>query len=274
MKTHLLLLPVLLVAVAAATPAVRAALIAQESFNYPTGNLFGQGSTSDPGWSSSWNSSSGLAATVTTPGLVNPVYGGGIGNAAYLTGSTASSGSSGIYRELNDITPGNNIYYVGFLFRHDTDATRTTVFSLFNLGTEMVGAGVSNSSTSMYGKIVFFANGVTAATTTVSATKNTTLQLVMKIMFSSTGNETVRLFVNQATEGTYDAQLTPEIADFTRVRLFAGNATAGGGAATFDAIRIATTYQDAIPEPGALALLLGGAGLVCRSSRRRPANTV
>jgi len=117
MKTHLLLLPILALAVVAAPPAVRAALIAQESFNYPTGGLFGQGSTAASGWSSSWNASSGPAPTVTTPGLVNPLNGSGIGNAASLAGN-ASLGAA-IARDLNDITPGNNTYYVGFLFRHD-----------------------------------------------------------------------------------------------------------------------------------------------------------
>lgn len=272
MKTHWLLLPILALAVVAASPAVRAAMIAQESFNYPAGGLFGQGSTSDPGWSSSWNASSGPAATVTTPGLVNPLNASGIGNAASLAGNTSLS--AGIARDLNDITPGNTTYYIGFLFRHDTDATRSATLALYNATTEMVGAGVSNAGGATPGNIVLYGAGGALANTTVSATKNTTLQLVMKIMFSSTGNETVSLFVNQAAEGTYDAQLTTvNIPDFTRVRLFAGGAAAPG-AATFDEIRIATTYQEAIPEPGALALLLGGAGLVCRSSRRRPANTV
>jgi len=112
------------------------------------------------------------------------------------------------------------------------------------------------------------------ANSSTNAVNGVTFQLVMKIEKTGThapNYDHAELFIDQATEGEPDAEITGNGATATlsafNVRTHAFDA--GADAVYVDELRIATTYAAAIPEPS--SFILAALGLLgMRGRRRRP----
>ncbi len=245
-----------------------AALTAKDAFDYTTGGLSGKGAAGG-GWGGAWgNASANGTKDVVSGSLTSSVASGETGNKASMVG--ASGGSAAIYRTLSSsITTGT--YYVGFTFQTNTTSARTAGLSLFDgTATEKVLVGISNNEGT---RKLLISNGTFTDATAITAANGTTNQMVLRVDMSTTGNETLNLFVDQATEGTANATLTSinfGASGFNTFRLFAGGASTDPlQSAFFDEVRIGTTYADAlVPEPSS-AMLIGSFGALALLRRRR-----
>ena len=250
-----------------------AALIAQDAFDYASGALSGQGAAGG-GWAGAWgNASTNGTKDVVTGSLTSPVAAGAMGNKASIAG--ASNGSAAIFRTLSSsITTGT--VYVGFTFQTNTTSARTAGLSLFDgTSNEEVLVGITNNEGTK--KLTIGSDGVDASST-ITAVNGVTNQLVLRVDFAA-GNETLNLFVDQASEGTANATLTNQdfgANGFNSIRLFAGgerltglNSPNAAQSVFFDEVRIGTTYADAlVPEPSS-AMLIGSFGALALLRRRR-----
>ncbi len=236
-------------------------IIAQEAFAYDAGSLATNNGGS--GFASGWTG----AGNVTAGSLDSPVTTGETGNKATVTGGASSATA---FRIL-DANVNTGTVYVGFIFTRKTTGTRTTGLSLFDGSNERLLIGVSGNEGN--GDLFISGSNSSSGDTNINATPGTAFQLVAKIVFNASGDETVSLFVNQATEGIADATNIASFdgSGFDRIRLFGGStrsAPEGTGSGDFDEIRIADNYAQAlIPEPASLALL-GLGGLLMLPHRR------
>ena len=204
-----------------------------------------------------------------TTGSIGPVSS---GNRLVVTGVT--EGSAVAVRDLSPTITGD--FYLGFSFRNETDNTRSTGLIIRSSGSEEKAfIGISNNSTDTR-RLGIYAG--TSSESPIAAGNGTTYQLVVKVSFNASGsNEVVSLFIDQATEGDADATAIYNFTgtngneeNFGRVALFAGGGGSGTNASSFDNIRIATTYAEAlaVPEPSS-AMLVGSFGALALLRRRR-----
>ena len=243
-----------------------AVVLASDNFNsYATGTVGDQGAAGS-GWGSSYFPVSSGTATVTT-GSIGPVS---TGNRLVVSGVTA--GSAVAVRDLSPIITSD--FYVGFSFRSDTTSNRSAGFQIRSSdSSEKAFIGISNGEGTR--KLGIY--GSTTGVSSITAGNGTTYQLVVKVSFNASGsNEVVSLFIDQATEGTANATATYNFngyngsqENFGRIALFAGGGT-DTTTASFDNVRIATTYAEAlaVPEPSS-ALLIGSFGALALLRRRR-----
>ena len=243
-----------------------AALTAQDGFDsYSTGAIGTQGSAGS-GWAGAYSSTTNGSATVTS-GSLGAVS---TGNKVMLSGVTA--GSATTVRDLSPTITGN--FYIGFSFQSNSDSVRSAGIQLRSSdSSEKAFIGISNGEGTR--KLGIY--GSTTGVSSTTAGNGTTYQLVVKVSFNASGsNEVLQLFIDQATEGTANATATYNFngyngsqENFGRIALFAG-----GGAdtttASFDNVRIATTYAEAlaVPEPSS-ALLIGSFAALALLRRRR-----
>lgn len=142
-----------------------------------------------------------------------------------------------------------------------------TALQLFNGTAERIGVGNSWAATD-YG---YFggpgANAEGALSPTQEIVLNQTETFVVRIDFVSGGNDTARIYFNPTSsdEGAQTVYATTtNNFGFDNVRIRAGNGT---GSATYSDIVFATTFAEAVPEPGSLAILGLGALLIARRRR-------
>ena len=243
-----------------------AALIAYDNFESYTAGGDLNGGSGGTGWGS--NTWSGGAGDVTVVSGVMPGY----GQSMKITdvGDTAKI----ISRALETSQTGT--VYMGMLFRvGQLDSDDFVQFYANNGGDANSGAstGAKNATgLPLFARVGGNVNNVNSSTNAVA---NTTFQLVLKIEnetggASTTNYDRANLFIDQATEGTSDASSgansSVSALSAFNVRTFSFES---GDVVYVDELRIATTYAEAIPEPGSFALaVLGLLGL--RGRRRRP----
>ncbi len=244
-----------------------------ESYTDGAGINAGAGGT---GWTGNWF---GVAGATTELGVI-PSYG------TSLQFATAADNAVG----RNFTAQTGDELFIGFVLR--TPATWTTsdfiqiISNNTTAATSSFGSGQSGGVQNLASSPYFVRKGAAANTTntpTLGHPDDTTQQIVLRFSKSVSGAannyDVVELFLNQATQGT---------ADLTR-----GSAASGDGLvstmsafhvrtfnaaipeAFIDNVNVATTYVQAVPEPGTLAIAgFGGclavAGVV-RKRMRRPA---
>jgi hypothetical protein len=168
---------------------------------------------------------------------------------------------------LSPDTDGTTLY-ISFLAQAPGNAGYAG-FSLFNGATEVLFLGRPSGATN-WG---IDSKGTPAGSVTGAVSAASAAQLVYRIDFgasvTTSGNEVVRQYVNPSTvaePGTADVTIADK-GNFAwdNLRIQSGN----GGTASFDEIRIGTTYADVVvPEPTSMALLgVGVAGLLVRRRR-------
>lgn len=258
-----------------------AAIIANEPFDYPGGDLPGLGSGADPGWAGGWSEVGGAGGSpdyvsaVTAGSLDSPVVSNESGNKATLKASL-------MRRELDTAITSGTVY-LGFVFQRNVNTPNTAHASLTYqpfIDSAAVSIGVANTIAPNQHQIGiqsisgFFSTGITSSI-------GVTYQLVAKIELNVSGsNDVISLFVNQATEGTPDATSSSVLVNhfpsgFDALLLRANTGTGGGSpqpaqSAHFDEVRFATTYAEAlIPEPAAAAALLLAAAHLAPRRRQR-----
>lgn len=246
-----------------------AAPIAMESFDYETGTLAGNGSSSDDGWSGGWTS--GSDGDVASPGLEYTDSNSDslvtAGNKANVVGTSSNKAA---FRDLDGtLTPtAANPIWVSLILESNTSNARFFAFGFMSGGTPVCSIGTDGTSNQNWR---IFAGSTGGGAEVVSGT-DAEDQAFLVAKFTDT---TADLFVDpnlNAEPTTADASVTfTSINDFDGVRLFAGGASAPADA-DFDEIRIGEFYVDVaaiIPEPATFALIaLGGLALLTRRSRR------
>jgi hypothetical protein len=258
-----------LVAVAALLAMVstsHAQLIAYDGFNY-TANATLASANGGTGWSGAWSSVSGGTVDVLNPGLTF----GSLeteGNRGVITPTSATTFST---RTLGT-TLDTGTRYLSFLAQNTNGGTRGAGIVLRSSTGEIGFVGQLNG-TSTWG----ISQGSTSTSTSFSSSSLSLL--VLKIEFNYSGTfDRLSLAINPtpggAEPGTYDAVIEGvDITTLSALRLQAGF-TSGSVTTTIigiDEIRVGTTFADVtpIPEPSAMALLLGGLVAILTLRKRR-----
>lgn len=270
-------LAVLITCLLPASP-LRASLLFEDEFDYPTGALE---------TNSSWTNQ-GSSTTVLSTGLT-------YGNLLTSGGSADATGGSLNHRlDITDIDFANRSTWLSFLYQPDTASQQNN--GLYLRGTPTTSAGDYlwllgfPDDSDQYGIKRFLPSppgGSTAARTGASITSGgTTAMLVAHFDFTQSATEgliTFYLNPDQAslglgsaptgsqytvTLGNLSTTATDEQPTFVLSELEI-DALAGGG--IFDEIRIGDSWADVspIPEPGSVALLLGLSGMGLAWRRRR-----
>jgi len=245
------------------TPAVQAALIFEDGFNYSTGNLAGNGL-----WTGASANIQVGSLSLTVPGLADTASPGG--------DVTVTSGVSAGTTKANFTTTavtGGSLYYA-FLAVCTTLPTANNYLTSLNA----TGGGPSGSADplSVYvgaptGDSTHFKIGVRHTSTGSGATYTTanstftvgsTHLFVVEYTFGGVGG-TVSLFVDPTPGGS---QPTPDVtvagvsgSDTANLQVvgFKAQSAASAGNWTFDTVRIGDTWADVtpVPEPSSLALM-------------------
>jgi hypothetical protein len=251
-----------------------AVVIATDDFNtYSTGALGpSNGGSAGAGWSGAWSGATSPGTAIVTTTSLAPTTS---GNRVVVSG--ASTGSALPLRFLTNYLNTATVY-LGFVFRNETTSIRSTGLSLSSDASDKAFIGISSFYETRRLGIL---GGTNSALSSTTVANGTTYRLVVKLQFDvSSGNEVLNLFINQATEGVADATATYDFFGLSgnnnqginRVGLFAGG-TMGDQAFTtssFDSIKFATTYAEAmtVPEPS-FAMLIGSFGAIALLRRRR-----
>jgi len=247
-----------------------ALLYAYDGFNYTAGaNVTGQNGGAG-NWSGTWVGPT--STTVATPGLV---YTGltTTGNSAFDS-NTAGQGNVRSWTGLNS-SSGSELWFSALVNSPGTGSD-LRLFALTTTG--MVpgggnGIGFSLSNLTVRAQLD---GAVSANITTLTA--NTTYLLVARLSFFDTpASDQLTVWVNPTIgttvptggttmTGSFDSYVSAPVAGFR-----GGSAWSG----KIDEVRLGTTYADVVtvPEPGAIALLLGGGlGAFFQNRRRRRSN--
>src|SRR5674476_97670 len=240
-----------------------ATLLFQEAFNYNTGGL---GANVNPGGSTWTGGNAGLtiaSGNLTYSGLADQG-----GNELQIANGTAGTS----YATFLNQTSGQ-IYY-SFLFNASVVDSANTYFTAMNPGTTLPGGSGDAIDAYYYssGKIELRANAQSATAGTGSAlTLGTTYLIVEGIDLDA---KTASLWINP-TPGAAAPTATATLSGITATAIDNVGVKAQTGTGTFlvDNLLIGTTWADvtpaiAVPEPGTLALLGGGAVLALAFRRR------
>ncbi len=284
-KTSPLLAGALLALLLAALPA-RAALTVYEGFastNYTAGQLSGQSPTVTGfvtnAWSGNTNISAGGASqALTYSNIISDNTGGSY--------STAVGGKT--TRAMSTILGGNgvsgtNTYYISLMMQVSTVASNNyrafELESQFNNRNFQFGAAADTDS-------INWGMRVTTATTTyltnvsaVTAVTNETVFAVLKLRYSSAANDdAVDLWVNPSdlsSEAGSTNFVTISGFDFLHnsAKNIVFSSYSGTGTASWDEMRVGSTWADVtpVPEPSTVALLglTGIAAIAYRIRRNR-----
>ena len=268
----------------AASPA-RATLMAYEGFastNYTAGQLSGQ-SPAVTGfvtnaWSDSTNVSAGGASqALTYSNIVSDNTGGSY--------STAVGGRT--TRAMSTILGGNtvlgtNTYYISLMMQVSTLATNNyrafELESQFNNRNFQFGAAADTGSINWGMRVTTASSTYITNVSTVTAVTNQTVFAVMKLRYSSAANDdSVDLWVNPSDLSSEAGSTNfVTISGFDFLHNSAKNISlasfTGTGSASWDEMRVGTTWADVtpVPEPSTYALLgLSGLALAAYRLRRR-----
>jgi hypothetical protein len=254
-------------------PSLQAAVLVHEGFDYDPGNLAGQnGGTGD--WGSAW-----------TVGF-DPDGDNGTVSAGSLSGNLATSGNKATFPSANaryyrtlDTSYGadGTTLYLSFLFQADGNAGEDTQPPFYALelwtgatgtGSQIFQAGIIRNNGTKNGN--FEVRAGNAGSGDLAAFDTSPHLFVARFDFVS-GTDTVNVFFDPGAgtdmTGVGDATITGQNISFQSVALahFAGPAYAS----SFDEITLSDTPPTIIPEPGALALLAFGGGLLAAARRMR-----
>lgn len=282
-----------------------AALLVYEGFDYTGGTSLGATTNGGTGWSGAWSVTSGSApvvdntqlapvGTLSTSGLSVTQSGVATANSvtrsfsAIGTGVTSSSSQTiWLSFEMKGNNNNSNDAYLALL--RNTGATPAAG------GSTPDGSGVQDEMIRIGRKSGVSGGNITlssAATTSPAQTafgniafNNTTYFLLAKIDIQRSGVGTganfytVDLWSFTGSLPLSEGSIGSSVASFTTSVLSSGSGldkvrlvdAASGANASFDEIRIGTTFADvvAIPEPSAFAALAGLGSLVLAASRRR-----
>jgi len=269
MRTATLLLASLALAAAPAT----AAVIATDSFDYANGSIEGQ--AGGTGWNnefvdevgappqapSDWDVVFGSAPNVVSNALVTS------DNGAKREFGGAGEGVGEPSNEREGAFRGTGSVFISVSYRVDNllpaDSMQWGGLSSYDFSSERLFWGM----TGQWGETRYFAveiSGVATALSPIPVAANTTYNLLAALDFD---NDLVALWVNPDgtdTAASYDVSLPYTGTNWaTAVRLASGS----GASTTWDNVRIATTFAEAVPEPA--ATLLAGLGLLGLARRRR-----
>ena len=250
-----------LLAVLCNAPQSRAAALAYEGFNYPSGANALASQNGGTGWTGAWDT----GPSDITAGGFN--YTDGLGNQLVTTGNraTADQDSNGNLRFLSN-TYATGTIYLSYLLQctNATSQFNYAGLSLFSGVSEQIFFGEINGGpphgalgTERLGFSSNYFIGTDASLLNL---------MVVKIEFNAgttAGNEKVSIFVNPSLDAEPDIAFRfPDVADFSfnRIRIQSGRTTGTDPLeiGQMDEIRIGTTYADVTPhtapEPGVSAL--------------------
>jgi hypothetical protein len=252
----------------------------QEAFDYPAGTNFPNTSTLNggTGWNptgsaaaandagANWGSilNAGTVRNATSPGLnfTSTSYFPGSGTKLTLDGTGAGQN---IGRTLGGQTINEGTTYISLLMSRNNDTIRTINFALFDGTTErmavgQIGAG-GGSTGGNFGLLMNNSNpgGLLQTTgTPIAMGTGVTHLVVLRIDWSTSGFETVNLWVDPASVASEAAMGAPyittnafELTQITGIRPFVGASaavptggpTVPGSSANFDEIRFGGTFQ-------------------------------
>jgi hypothetical protein len=230
------------IALAFATGAASAAVLASETFNYPTGSVLNN-QNGGTGWGTNlWVATDGSGWTNTSPGLA----------AAGVTSpdncaksATSSSGTRTATRKLS-FTNSVGVIYLGVLLRYDTGGGENGYVQMsgdYNRNPFRINWGVNGT---------WGVSGMSGTAGTFNATVSSGIavvagQPVLAVLKMDLGAKTAALFINQATEGTPNATATST----TWSAFHTITVRSASGGATMDDLRLGTSYADVavIPKP-------------------------
>jgi hypothetical protein len=240
--------------------AAQAAIVAEESFDYPAGPIAGAAGGS--GFALPWEGQ----GTVTEPGLSYPSLS-SAGNKITTLGNNA-----GAFRSLaSTLGADGTTVWVSFLANLETaDAPNSySGISFFNTNTEVLFMG-KRSGQGFWG---FQRSGTgQGANSAEPADMGAADLLLYKIEFMPGTTDTVTMYVNPdlSNLGEPTSAAGPTAVNnfsFNRVRVQSGSTTAARG--NFDELRIGTDMQSVLPVPEPAGLGLAGAAAVAMLARRR-----
>ena len=242
-----------------------------EGFDYTVGSTV-QGRNGGIGFGGAWTESSSDKDTIQPGSLLYS----GVSTSGQSAHSLAPTDFySELYREMVDIPgTGGTTLWASFLMRKNADGANGEPADYFGLALFATGIdGVfigdpSETNTFSLGTVGTASTG--GEISTIPLVLGSTAFLVVRIDFSSVGNETIRLFVNSNPAApnltTPDAIKTDlDFSDLTALGVYAGEDADW----SLDEIRIGTSYQAVVPEPGSGALF--AAGVLLAGLRRRRA---
>jgi hypothetical protein len=255
-----------------------ATLTSYEGFNYANGvNLDTQ--SGGTGFAANWGQflGDGLGYVATTGSLADPTS--TLQTSGNKVSTTSTAGFEGRYNNAPPPSQGaaGSTNFWSVLIRPDNLGTQTglgttnggfilQIFSSGGAGDLSVGKSGDNAHWGLE-------NGTQniSSFSSVSAVSNQTVLLVLEEDFTA-GADTFKLFVNPSSStepAVPNATLSYDIGTQNGF----GINTFNGALASFDEIRIGTTYADVtpglVPEPGTVSLVIGGLAFLGFGVRRR-----
>lgn len=235
-----------------------------EAFDYAVGSTL-DGQNGGTGFSNGWYDGFQLGTFSETIGAGSLAYGSltTSGN-RYDVASTAVGGGTFVVQQrnadgANTFSDGSTVFF-SFLVNATTKDTANNSYFGLALGSAFIGGGGG-----------FYGLGQAGQATTNSAIADTigvTRLLVLRADFAA-GNDTMRLYIDPV------AGVEPVVADVTRTDFDLGSTNqfqvtwGQGGGASFDEMRLGTSFASVtpglaaavVPEAGAVSLMLSGAAL-------------
>lgn len=241
-------------------PSLRAALLTEEGFGYAPGTPV-HGASGGTGWNGGWSVySGGEVVWSTAPGLS---YGTLPTSGVAATSDLSSPGAGFTYLIRGVPASASPTLYVSYLLRRNQEGPGNYGgLGLFGSGGSVF-AGKSGTTTT-FG--LEDSSSITSTTTAIT-TGDVYLLLTCLEFGAAAGNDRISLYVNPPVDGTI-----PAAADAVRTDLDLGNLQVlylnNSGGWTTDEIRVATTWQSAIPEPAFLPWAFGALALAVPVARR------
>ena len=277
----------LALALAFATTPARATLMAYEGFastNYTAGPLTGQNPVVS-GFTNAWTAANtnffagGASQALTYSNIVSDDTGG-----SYSTTNINSRATRAMSTILGgNSVSGTNTYYISLMMKVSAvDSLNYRAFELeseFNNRNFQFGAAADTGSINWGMRVTTASSTFLTNLSTVTAVANETVFAVLKLRYSSAANDdAVDLWVNPSDLSSEVGSTNfVTISGFSFLHNSAKNISlarfTGSGSASWDEIRVGTTWADVtpVPEPSTVALLglTGIAAIAYRIRRNR-----
>jgi hypothetical protein len=242
-------------------PSLHAALLAGEGFDYISGTPV-HGASGGSGWASAWSVySGGEVVRSTAPGLS---YGALPTSGVAATSDLSSPGAGFTYLVRDVPASAAPTLYVSYLLRRDQEGPGNYGgLGLYGAGGSVF-AGKSGTTTTFGLEVT---GSITSTTTSITTGDVYLLLTCLEFGAVAGGLDRISLYVNPPVDGTI-----PAVADAVRTDLDLDNLQYlylnNSGGWTTDEIRVATTWQSAIPEPALLPWAFGAVALLVPVGRR------